>query len=87
ALRIGLVAKVVPSDELPGRAREMAERLARGPRSIGLIKRVVNHNLQSELESQLEYEANLQEIAGRSADFDEGVKAFLEKRAPAFTGK
>ena len=87
ALRIGLVAKVVPSDEFPGRAREMAERLARGPRSIGLIKRAVNRNLQSELESQLEYEANLQEIAGRSADFDEGVKAFLEKRAPVFTGK
>jgi 2-(1,2-epoxy-1,2-dihydrophenyl)acetyl-CoA isomerase len=87
ALRVGLVTKVVPANELPSRAREMAERLAQGPRSIGLIKRAVNHNLKAELESQLEYEANLQEIAGRSADFDEGVKAFLEKRAPAFTGK
>jgi 2-(1,2-epoxy-1,2-dihydrophenyl)acetyl-CoA isomerase len=35
----------------------------------------------------LEYEANLQEIAGRSSDYDEGVKAFLEKRTPVFTGK
>jgi 2-(1,2-epoxy-1,2-dihydrophenyl)acetyl-CoA isomerase len=87
ALRVGLVTKVVPANELPSRAREMAERLAQGPRSIGLIKRAVNRNLKAELESQLEYEANLQEIAGRSADFDEGVKAFLEKRAPAFTGK
>jgi 2-(1,2-epoxy-1,2-dihydrophenyl)acetyl-CoA isomerase len=41
----------------------------------------------STLENDLEYEAHLQEIAGRSADYDEGVKAFLEKRNPVFTGK
>jgi 2-(1,2-epoxy-1,2-dihydrophenyl)acetyl-CoA isomerase len=35
----------------------------------------------------LEYEASLQEIAGRSDDFQEGVKAFVEKRTPAYTGK
>jgi 2-(1,2-epoxy-1,2-dihydrophenyl)acetyl-CoA isomerase len=87
ALRIGLVAKVVPPTALAKTAREMAERLARGPRSIGLIKRAVNRAFLSELESQLEYEAYLQEIAGRSADYDEGVRAFLEKRTPVFTGK
>ena len=87
ALRIGLVAKVVPASELPNAAQEMAERLARGPRSIGLIKRAVNRAISSDLESQLEYEAYLQEIAGRSADYDEGVRAFLEKRSPVFTGK
>lgn len=87
AIRIGLVAKVVPSTELPKAAREMAERLARGPRSIGLIKRAVNRVLLPELEAQLEYEACLQEIAGRSADYDEGVRAFLEKRQPVFSGK
>ena len=87
ALRIGLVAKVVPSDELPQVASDIAGRIARGPRSIGLIKRAVNRSLLPELEAQLEYEAQLQEIAGRSADYDEGVRAFLEKRAPVFTGK
>jgi len=87
ALRIGLVTKVVPASELPDAARQMAERLARSPRSIGLIKRAVNHAMLSDLESQLEYEACLQEIAGRSADYDEGVRAFIEKRAPVFTGK
>jgi len=87
ALRIGLVAKVFPSAELPKAAQEMAERIAKGPRSVGLIKRAVNRALLSELEAQLEYEAQLQEIAGRSADFDEGVRAFLEKRQPVFTGK
>lgn len=87
ALRLGLVAKVVAAAELPKTARELAEGLARGPRSIGLIKRAVNRSLLPELESQLEYEAYLQEIAGRSADYDEGVRAFLEKRAPVFTGR
>lgn len=87
ALRIGLVAKVVSANELPNAAQEMAERLARGPRSIGLIKRAVNRAMLSDLESQLEYEAYLQEIAGKSADYDEGVRAFLEKRQPVFTGK
>lgn len=87
ALRIGLVAKVVPPTELSKAAREMAERLAHGPRSIGLIKRAVNRAFLSELAAQLEYEAYLQEIAGRSADYDEGVRAFLEKRPPVFTGR
>lgn len=87
ALKIGLVSKVVPAGELAAAAREMAERLARGPRSVGLIKRAVNRPLLAELEAQLEYEAQLQEIAGRSADYDEGVRAFLEKRTPAFKGE
>jgi 2-(1,2-epoxy-1,2-dihydrophenyl)acetyl-CoA isomerase len=87
ALRIGLVAKVFHAAELSKAAREIAERLAHGPRSIGLIKRAVNRGLFSDLESQLEYEACLQEIAGKSADYDEGVRAFLEKRPAVFTGK
>jgi len=61
--------------------------LAAAPRGIGLIKRAVNHANLPSLESDLEYEANLQEIAGRSSDYDEGVRAFLEKREPIFTGK
>lgn len=87
ALRIGLVAKVTPSTELLRAAREMGGKLARGPRSTGLIKRAVNRSFLSELEAQLEYEAQLQEIAGRSADYDEGVRAFLEKRPPVFKGE
>ncbi len=87
ALRIGLVAKVLPAAQLSQAAHELAQRLARGPRSIGLIKRAVNRAFVSGLEEQLDYEAYLQEIAGRSEDYDEGVRAFLEKRPPVFTGK
>jgi len=87
ALRIGLVARVFSAPEFAHAAREVAERIAAAPRGIGLIKRAVNHANLPSLESDLEYEAHLQEIAGRSSDYDEGVRAFLEKRAPVFTGR
>jgi 2-(1,2-epoxy-1,2-dihydrophenyl)acetyl-CoA isomerase len=87
ALRIGLVAKVFPAEDLAGAARAIAEKIAHGPRSIGLIKRAVNRAVMHDLAAQLDYEAYLQEIAGRSADYDEGVRAFIEKRSPVFTGK
>jgi 2-(1,2-epoxy-1,2-dihydrophenyl)acetyl-CoA isomerase len=87
AQRIGLVARVFPEVEFAKAAKEVGERVARAPRGIGLIKRAVNHANLPNLESDLEYEAYLQEIAGRSSDYDEGVRAFLEKRAPVFTGK
>lgn len=87
AQRIGLVAKVFPAAEFTQSAGEIARRVAAAPRGIGLIKRAVNHANLPSLEADLEYEAYLQEVAGRSSDYDEGVRAFLEKRAPVFTGK
>ena len=87
ALRIGLVARVFPGADFVRSAKEIGERVAKAPRGIGLIKRAVNHANLPNLESDLEYEAYLQEIAGRSSDYDEGVHAFLEKRTPMFTGK
>jgi 2-(1,2-epoxy-1,2-dihydrophenyl)acetyl-CoA isomerase len=87
AQRIGLVARVFPPAEFAKSAKEIGERMANSPRGIGLIKRAVNHANLPNLESDLEYEAYLQEIAGRSSDYDEGVRAFLEKRTPVFTGK
>ena len=87
AHRIGLVARVFPAAEFASSSKAIAEQVARAPRGIGLIKRAVNHANLPAVENDLEYEAYLQEIAGRSSDYDEGVKAFLEKRQAVFTGK
>ncbi len=88
ALKLNLINKVVAEGEVMKEALVLAEKLAAGPtKAFGLTKRAVNRALFHDLEDLLEYEASLQEIAGRSDDFQEGVKAFVEKRTPAYTGK
>ncbi len=84
---LGLVSKVVPAAELEKATEEVAQRLANGPtKALGLSKRVVNRVCGLELSEALEYEAQNQEIAGRTRDHLEAVRAFLEKRQPKFTG-
>jgi 2-(1,2-epoxy-1,2-dihydrophenyl)acetyl-CoA isomerase len=88
AERLGLVNRVVPHDDLMAQTKEWAARLAAGPtRAYGLIKRGVNRALALDLEGALEYEAHLQEVAGRTEDHREGVAAFLAKRTPQYTGR
>jgi 2-(1,2-epoxy-1,2-dihydrophenyl)acetyl-CoA isomerase len=88
AERVGLVNKVVPASELESTTMDLARRLSQGPtKSIGLIKRTLNKALVSDLDSLLDYEAMIQEIASLTEDHKEGVNAFLEKRAAQFRGR
>src|SRR6266571_2361493 len=84
---LGLVNKAVAAADLDKTVDEMAERLSNGPtKALGLSKRVVNRAARLELSEALEYEAQNQEIAGRTKDHLEAVRAFLEKRQPKFSG-
>ncbi len=85
ALQRGLINRVVPPGELEAAARNWAERLARGPaRSLAASKTLMYRSLHAGLEDQMEAEANgIVDCAG-TADFLEGVTAFVEKRPPVF---
>jgi 2-(1,2-epoxy-1,2-dihydrophenyl)acetyl-CoA isomerase len=88
ALSLGLVNRVLPADQLLPATLDLARKLAQGPtRGLGLTKRAMNHALNVDLEAALDYEAFLQDIAGRTTDHREGVQAFLEKRSPKFIGR
>lgn len=87
ALDWGLVNQVVPADELLPAATKLAATLAAGPtRAFGAVKSLLNETFEHGLEAQMELEARA--IAGASIgpDGQEGIRAFLEKRKPQFTG-
>lgn len=88
AVRLGIANQVVPFAELDSTVNAMAERLAKAPAiAVANIKAGLNHALSSDLAGALEFEAVHQGDCFHSADFREGVAAFLEKRKPVFTGK
>ncbi|WUP71208.1 enoyl-CoA hydratase-related protein [Streptomyces sp. NBC_00258] len=88
AERLGLVNRVVPDEELEKTARTWAERLATGPtRSIALTKQLVNASLDTDRSTALTAEATAQEINMTTADAQEGVTSFVERRGPEFHGR
>lgn len=74
------------NDALMEGAMQVARRLANGPRSLGLIRKLYWSTWHNSFEQQVDLEAQLQNEAGRSGDFAEGVNAFLEKRDAQFKG-
>lgn len=87
ALRLGIVNRLVSPDDLAGVTRELAERLrAAPPLSLAAAKQAVYLSQSAELEEMLRYETEAQLRCFESEDGREGIRAFLEKRPPRFTG-
>ncbi|WP_329533657.1 enoyl-CoA hydratase-related protein [Streptomyces sp. NBC_01450] len=88
AARLGLVNRVVPADDLEKTARDWAERLATGPtRALALTKQLVNASLDTDRSTAFAAEAAAQEINMTTADAQEGVASFVERRSPRYRGR
>jgi 2-(1,2-epoxy-1,2-dihydrophenyl)acetyl-CoA isomerase len=87
AERLGLANRVLPTEKLEPETRALAEKIASGPRAVGLSKRTIYKALTLDFDSALENEAYMQEIASSSYDHKEGLAAFNEKRPPKFKGE
>ena len=87
ALAWGLVSEVIPAESFDTRVTEVAATWAALPTvAVAMTKQLFEHAHAASLEDQLALEADLQQHAIGTADFAEGVAAFLEKRPPRFTG-
>jgi 2-(1,2-epoxy-1,2-dihydrophenyl)acetyl-CoA isomerase len=87
ALEWGLVNQVVPAGDLAAETRKLARQLADGPtRAYGGVKKLLLMAATESLESQMERETRFIAETSASADGREGVRAFVEKRQPRFTG-
>ena len=83
----GMIHRAVPDDELDTAAEDLVSELAAGATvALGLAKRAIHRSLDVGLAEALEHEAVALELAARTQDFKEGLRAFTERRPPTFEG-
>jgi enoyl-CoA hydratase/carnithine racemase len=88
ALRLGLVSQVVAPEALMPTANDLARKIATGPPiAVRLAKRALYHSVDSDLRAALEFETFAQNVCSETEDAREGIRAFVEKRAPVFQGR
>jgi E-phenylitaconyl-CoA hydratase len=88
ALRVGLVSRVVPEDELLPTARQIAQRIAgHAPLAVKAVKEVAQTALDETLEQSLRFGSTLRWIIGQTEDAREGPRAFAERREPRYQGR
>ncbi|MDQ3108905.1 MAG: enoyl-CoA hydratase-related protein [Bacteroidota bacterium] len=88
AFQMGMIYKVTEDDLLMETALGIAKQLSEMPtKALGLTKRLLNEGINNSLEQQLIREGQEQVVAAATADFKEGITAFMEKRKAVFTGK
>lgn len=88
ALTMGMITQVCDDDQLLAEAKTLGAQLAKAPtKGLALIKRAIRASANNTLDEQLDLERDLQGVAGRSDDYQEGVSAFMEKREPNYKGK
>ncbi|MDD2792672.1 MAG: enoyl-CoA hydratase-related protein [Sediminibacterium sp.] len=88
ALQMGMLYKVFDDAVFEGESKKLALTLSQMPtQALGYIKQALNQAVVNDLQTQLQLEDDYQQKAAATADFKEGVQAFLEKRAPVYSGK
>ncbi|MES2423208.1 MAG: enoyl-CoA hydratase-related protein [Pseudomonadota bacterium] len=88
ALRLGLVNRVVPADQLAAETEKLAQRLANGPTlALGKLKKLLRASLNNDLATQLDLERDAFRASTATRDFGEALDAFFNKRPPLFEGR